>query len=149
VLFVCHNNTCRSPMARVVAQALADADGGGAFAFAAAGTHATGGERIDPRAAEALAGHGFAADRVRSRRLTPDDLATFDLVIAMDDANLAELARLRDPIDGRQRLLLDFVPGERGRSVPDPYYGDRAGFDHALGLCITGCRGLLAALRAH
>jgi protein-tyrosine phosphatase len=143
ILFVCMGNLCRSPMAHSMALDLA-LEG---LRFDSAGTHVgMGGEPMDTRAAEVLRRRGITPrPSARSRPVTASDFERFDLILAMDGENLAHL-REAGPIDrrGRIRLLLDLVPGRQGEDVPDPYFGNVAGFEHVYDLCQSG----LAALEA-
>ncbi|MBT3067064.1 low molecular weight protein-tyrosine-phosphatase [Rhodoferax sp. U11-2br] len=148
VLLVCMANVCRSPMACAVARQLAHTQGCGTqLHFDSAGTHAHIGKRLDVRAQAVLLKHQYTPPKTRSRGVTVTDFERFDLILAMDEANLAALRR-QCPISlhGKLRLLLSFAPELGMSEVPDPYYGDLAGFERVLGLCEAGARGLLAEL---
>lgn len=150
VLFVCMGNICRSPMAMAIGQRLAENAGGGAWKFDSAGTHAEhhAGARPDPRANAVLRKHGYAECKHRARRIATRDFERFDLIVAMDRANLAELRRqCPGDLAHKIRLLLDFVPSQRGEDVPDPYYGSVEGFERVFELCEAGVAGLLASGR--
>jgi protein-tyrosine phosphatase len=144
VLIVCMGNICRSPMAEaVLAQTWVRAcelRGERAWARAlqvdSAGTHAGHiGERIDRRAAAALVRRGYQPPTGRSRRVTEADFGRYDLVLAMDHDNLANLRRLAGPPHhDRLRLMLDGTPGRQGAEVPDPYFGNEQGFEAVLDL---------------
>jgi protein-tyrosine phosphatase len=146
ILMVCTANICRSPMAKVVAQQLADQAGQPRLlTFDAAGTHAqNGGGRPDPRAKAVLTARKYALANTRSRRITAQDFEHFDLLLAMDESNLAALQR-QCPAEQQHklRLLLSFAPELGVTEVPDPYFGNRAGFERVLDLCEAGVRGLL------
>lgn len=146
LLMVCMGNICRSPMAQAVAEKLtADARLSRQLTFDSAGTHAPRlGERPDPRAAATLLRHGYSAGHIRSRRIAPHDFQGFDLILAMDATNLADLRRLCPPAHlHKLRLFLDFAPGLNTADVPDPYYGNAAGFERVLDLCEAGAKGLI------
>lgn len=148
VLLVCMANVCRSPMACAVAQQLAQSSGRRAdWTFASAGTHAQqGGKRPDARAQATLLKRRYTAVKTRSRQVVVQDFARFDLILAMDEANLASLKRLAPPAaHGKLRLLLPFAPELGVAEVPDPYYGDLAGFERVLDLIEAGVKGLLAS----
>lgn len=146
---VCMGNTCRSPMARAIACKLAAAAGlAPGFEVDCAGTHADPlGERPDPRAVLALARHGYDMGRARSRPVEEQDFQSFDLILAMDLDNLAELRRLCPAQHGHKlHLLLDFAQEIEEVEVPDPYYGNQQGFEQVLVLCETGIGSLIRHL---
>ena len=146
ILFVCTGNLCRSPMAQVVGQHLARGAGLALrLDFDSAGTQALRGKApIDPRARTVLTRAGYVFEPHRARRVTRQDLALSDLVLAMDAGHLEVLRELCEPeLAPRLHLFLDYAPGFEGRDVPDPYYGDVDGFERVLALCEAGVRGLL------
>ena len=109
-----------------------------------AGTHAGGWQGTDPRALASLARAGYEASSRRARRVAAADFEDYDLVLAMDRDNLAALRQRCPPTQMHQlHLWLDFAPGQAGRDVPDPYFGDEPGFDHVLNLCEAGARGVM------
>ena len=86
-----------------------------------------------------------------SSRARPD-FDEFDLLLAMDGANLTELRRLAPDAPGRAKVRLprEFDPASAGADdldVPDPYYGDGDGFERVLELVQAACAGLLSAIR--
>ena len=146
LLMVCMGNICRSPMAQSVARKLAcDAGISQLVTFDSAGTHAHRlGERPDARVAQTLLRHGYHVDCSRSRRIAAADFQEFDLILAMDGRNLADLQRLCPPEHSRKlQLFLAFAEGLGETEIPDPYYGNVEGFDRVLGLCEAGARGLI------
>lgn len=148
ILMVCMGNICRSPMAMAVAKKLArDAGRARDFEFESAGTLAQRvGERADPRAKSVLLGRDYEAGNARARRVIDQDFERFDLILAMDQANMASLQRQCPPkYIGKLRLFLDFAPEAGVDEVPDPYYGNLAGFERVLDLCEAGARGLIEA----
>lgn len=158
VLFVCMGNICRSQIALVVARAIASqvtesiaASAPGApkrFVFDSAGTHAQQvGGRPDTRAAAVLKRRGYPACDQRPRRVAAADFEQFDLILAMDDANLADLQR-QCPPECMHKLhrFLDFAAGPGTREVPDPYYGNVQGFERVLDLCESGAAALIVTL---
>ena len=151
ILAVCLGNICRSPSAEGVMQHLVEAaDLTGHIQLDSAGTGAYHvGERPDRRSAAAARQRGIEL-RGRARQFEASDFDEFDHVVAMDQANLRELAGLcRSQADrAKLSLLRDFDPeSPKGSSVPDPYYGGPGGFDEVLDICEAGCRHLLARLR--
>jgi protein-tyrosine phosphatase len=130
VLFVCLGNICRSPLAEGALRAAAE-EAGLAIETDSAGTgnwHA--GEPPDRRAQAAARRHGTDISDLRARQVRPDDFRRFDLVLALDTRNLADLAEIRPAgATAELGLLMDYVPGREGQSVADPYYGDDRDFD--------------------
>jgi protein-tyrosine phosphatase len=153
VLFVCLGNICRSPTAEGVMRALlAEADLDAEVEVDSAGT---GGWHVgappDERATAAAAARGITLEGA-ARRLDPADLDRFDLIVAMDRENLAELRQLAVSPEQEAKLVLlrefDEAAVAAGESeVPDPYYGGDHGFHHVLDVVERGCRGLLERLR--
>ena len=111
------------------------------------------GEPPDERAQHAAARRGYALSELRGRQIAAEDFERFDLLIAMDDKNVAALRQVCAP-DQRDkiRLLMEFVPEAdarwgSAREVVDPYFGGAEGFEQVLDQCEAACRGLIAALR--
>ena len=137
VLFVCHGNICRSPMAEFVMKDLVKKAGrGGEFDIASAATSSEEiGNPVYPQARRKLAEHGLACDGKRARQFTARDYSHYDLIIGMDSANIRSLRRASggDP-EGKVRLLLYVY-----LFVADPWYtGD---FDAAWNDIYTGWPG--------
>ncbi|TCP15739.1 protein tyrosine phosphatase [Crenobacter luteus] len=148
ILFVCMGNICRSPTAEGVMRARLEAAGLDGWRVDSAGTHGYHvGEAPDPRTCAAAARRGYALDGLRARRVEADDFERFDLILAADRRNLAELTA-RCPAEHRHKLalLLDVLDGGVDE-VPDPYYGGAQGFDTVLDLVEAACDGWLARLR--
>jgi protein-tyrosine phosphatase len=150
VLFVCMGNICRSPtvegvLRHIVTQELPD----WRIAFDSAGTHAYHvGEPPDPRAQRAALRRGIDLSALRARRVTAEDFARFDLVLAMDPLNLACMEDVC-PAEyrSRLRLMLEFAPGAGRVDVPDPYYGGSNGFEYVLDLAEEAAAGLVSHFR--
>lgn len=94
-----------------------------------------------------LAENGIRSNSI-SRQVTPIDLAEADYVIVMDRDNLHDLKAMaqRTPLNGRLHLLLEFAAAPPTLEVPDPYYN--GSFEKVYQLVESGCRGLLAQIRA-
>lgn len=110
------------------------------------------GSAPDERATTAAAGRGIALEGA-ARQVSAADFDDFNLMIAMDSANLSDLRALAS--DDRQRakvrLLREFDPAGAGTGdldVPDPYYGPGDGFERVLDMVEASCRGLLAQIQA-
>lgn len=147
VLFVCHGNICRSPMAEfVMKQLVSDAGLSDRFEIASAATSAEElGNPVYPPARRKLAEHGLRCDGKTARQLTRRDIEHYDLLIGMDGWNLRNMRRLfgnRHP--EKLHLLLEYT--SRPGDVADPWYtGD---FDATWRDVLEGCEGLLDALCA-
>jgi len=98
-----------------------------------------------PPAIAAAAQRGIDLSRLRARQFTPDDFTDFDLILAMDRANLDRIEALR-PTDSRTpvRLMLDFAPASGRTDVPDPYFTHD--YEGALDLIEAAAAGLLDQL---
>lgn len=149
ILFVCMGNICRSPTAEGILRAKLDAAGlTEAVELDSAGTgdwHV--GKAPDSRAIQAAAGRGYAIGDLRARQVAEDDFQRFDLILAMDQDNLAWLEQLR-PDEGAVPELLLARQGLAVDEVPDPYYGGAAGFERVLDLLESACDGLVAEVAA-
>ena len=145
ILFVCHGNICRSPMAEFVMKDLVKKAGlEQKFHIASAATSTEElGNPVYPPARRELAAHGIGCAGHAARQLTPADYAAYDLLIGMDRANLRNMRRIcgGDP-EGKIHLILEYA-GRSGQEVADPWYtGD---FETTWRDVLAGCRGLLDA----
>jgi protein-tyrosine phosphatase len=85
---------------------------------------------------------------LRARQVQTDDFQRFDLILAMDEDNLATLQDRAPAIaHDRLRLFLEFAPDAERQDVPDPYYGGPNGFEEVLDLVEAASAGLIAHLR--
>ena len=145
VLFVCHGNICRSPMAEFIMADMIKKKGlaGGITVASAATSTEELGDPVYPPAKRILAAHGISCAGKTARQMTRRDYAEYDMLIGMDRENDRNMRRMTggDPA-GKIRLLLDFTdtPGE----VSDPWY--TRDFDRAWDDIERGCRGLLEYL---
>ncbi|NCT82600.1 MAG: low molecular weight phosphotyrosine protein phosphatase [Comamonadaceae bacterium] len=148
ILFFCMGNICRSPTAEGVMRAKLAAAGLD-VEVDSAGTHGYHvGAPPDARSQQHAARRGYDLSALRARQLVAQDFDRFDLVLAMDDDNLARAERLCPPAQRqRLKLLLDYAPQAGKRHVPDPYYGGAAGFEEVLDLVEAACDGLIEVLR--
>jgi protein-tyrosine phosphatase len=156
ILFICMGNICRSPTAEGVfrhqVQRVLDAATAGRFEIDSAGTHNYHpGEPPDARSQHHAKRRGYDLSALRARALTDDDIARFDHLIVMDDANYAAVIRRANPAHhSKVKRLTEFCVSDafkRFREVPDPYYGEAADFERVLDLVEDGCAGLLAHVR--
>ena len=146
ILFVCHGNICRSPMAEFVMKELVKKEGLEAdFEIASAATSTEEiGNPVYPPARRKLAEHGIGCAGHAARQLTAGDYGCWDYLIGMDSANLRNMRRIcGGDQSGKISLLLDWTdcPGD----VADPWYtGD---FEATWQDVLAGCRGLLDHIR--
>jgi protein-tyrosine phosphatase len=146
ILFVCLGNICRSPAAEGVFRARA-ATAGLDCEIDSAGTGAWhAGKPPDPRMIHAAAARGIDISGQRARQVDTGDFYVYDMILAMDASNLADLREMA-PADAEATVgaFLDFA---EGGDVPDPYYGGADGFGHVLDLIERAADGLVARLKA-
>ena len=145
ILFICHGNICRSPMAEYVLRDLADRAGLAAQVrvASAATSREEIGNPVYPPARRELAAHGIPCTGHAARQLTRADYDRYDLLIGMDSANIRNMTRLcgGDPA-GKIHRLLDCT--DRPGDVADPWYtGDFAATWRDV---LDGCTALLEML---
>lgn len=146
VLFVCMGNICRSSMAQgVFRQMIEQAGLQEIVSVASAGTHAFHeGEAPDKRAQLAVAKRGYDITSLCATKVTPDHFAEFDLILAMDWDNHSLLQQMAPRGSAHKiQLLMRFASDHESATVPDPYYGNQAGFEQALDYIEDACAGLL------
>ena len=146
ILFVCHGNICRSPMAEFVLKDMVRKRGlTDRFEIASAATSREElGNPVYPPARRKLAQHGIPCQGHHARQMTKEDYSRYDRIICMDRANLRNISRLTggDP-EGKLSMLLDYT-SRAGQEVADPWY--TGNFDDTWRDVTEGCEGLLAAL---
>lgn len=142
ILFVCHGNICRSPMAEFVMKSMAEKRGAGGrlhIASAATSDEETGND-IHRGTRDILRVKGIPFTKRRARRLEKKDYAEYDYIIGMDSMNLRNMKYiLGEDTENKIHLLLDF--SENPRDIADPWYtGD---FDAAYNDVTEGCAALM------
>lgn len=147
ILFVCAGNICRSPTAEGIMRKLIKEQGlEKEIAVDSAGTSSYHqGDAPDSRAISCALIHGVDIRDIRSRALRADDFADFDLILAMDNMNLADMQYKRPAGDKRYekaklKLMLEYAP-EYGENVLDPYY--HHGFDQVYEMLEKACQNIL------
>ena len=146
ILFVCHGNICRSPMAEFVMKDLVKKAGlETEFLIESAATSTEEiGNPVYPPARRKLAEHGISCAGKTSRQLIRADYGQYDLLIGMDRANIRNMNRIcgGDP-EGKLHLLMEYTdhPGD----VADPWYTDD--FETTWRDVLAGCKGLLERLQ--
>ena len=146
VLFVCHGNICRSPMAEFVMKDLAEKVSVSHLLHieSAATSSEELGNSVYPPARRMMAQHGISCDGKRARQIRAAEYDDWDLIIGMDQRNLRNMLRIfRDDPEQKIHLLLDYAD-RSGEEVADPWYtGDfQATWDDVQ----AGCQGLLKEL---
>jgi len=146
ILFVCHCNICRSPMAEFIFRDLVNKQGLSAeFVVASAATSMEEiGNPVYPPAKRKLAEYGIRAEGHHARRMERRDYQEYDYIIGMDSWNYRNMLRIAGK-DNKEKisLLLDYT--DHPRDVADPWYtGD---FEKTYDDVLAGCQGFLAYLR--
>lgn len=151
VALVCLGNICRSPMADVVlSDRVAAAGLSDRVTVESCGTgdwHVGG--RMDHRAAATLTTAGYDASRHRAQHLDGSWAERFDVLLAMDESNLAGVRAATSAVPGaeeRAMLFRTFDPVDPGGEVPDPYYGGDSGFEEVLAMVERTTDAIVAAL---
>lgn len=149
VLFVCLGNICRSPTAEgVFRHKVREAGLVDRVEIDSAGTgdwHV--GKPPDARTRAAALRRGYDLSGLRARQVSAADFSRYDLVLAMDNANLRDLKRLRSS-SGKAELDLFLARYDLEiDEVPDPYYGGEDGFEQVLDLVERACDGLLTEVK--
>ena len=151
ILFVCLGNICRSPAAQAVMQRLVDERGlTERFLIDSAGTSGYhDGDLPDRRMRVHARPRGYELTH-RSRRVEGSDFEEFDLIVAMDAANAADLQRMAATPDEARKIVMmgDYIGQFRNHYdyVPDPYYEGSEGFELVLDLLEDACNNLLDKL---
>lgn len=144
ILFVCHGNICRSPMAEsVMAHLVKERDLTDIQVASAATSTEELGNPVHPGTRRVLANHGIPLVPHRARQMTHRDAGEYDYLIGMDSANLRNMARIAGSMD-RIHGLLDW--SSLPRDIADPWYtGD---FETTFKDVWEGCSSLLSMLLA-
>ena len=143
ILFVCLGNICRSPMAEYVLRHQA-AERGLSHLVETASAGTSGwhdGEGMHRGTKAELKAHGIAADGFSSRKIRREDPAHYDLIIAMDDDNLAELEQRFGRHPGKIFKITDLLPDSGYSHVPDPWY--TGNFNETRRILTACCSALL------
>jgi protein-tyrosine phosphatase len=150
ILFCCMGNICRSPTAEAVFRHyVAQAGLTEQFHIDSAGTHDYHiGDPPDARTQRTAKQRGYDMSNLRGRQVEAADFMRFDYVLAMDEANLDILRRLRPHnVQSHLGLFLEFAQHHAEREVPDPYYGGSDGFERVLDMVEDASNGLLLHVR--
>lgn len=150
IMFVCHGNICRSPMAEFIMKDMVQKEGiAEQFIIASSATSTEEiwngvGNPVYPPAKDQLARHNISCEGKRAVQLTAGDYDKYDLLIAMDDANVRNMHSILggDP-EGKIKKLMNYT--SRPGNVADPWYSGR--FDIAYRDIYEGCLALLTSLK--
>ena len=145
ILFACHGNICRSPMAEFIFKALVKARGleDRYHVESAAVSAEELGNPIYPPARRCLSQHGVWFDQGKgARQITAADYGRFDRIVCMDSSNLRLIKRIiPEDREGKIHLLMSYAG--TGRDVADPWYtGD---FETTFQDILEGCEAMLAS----
>ncbi|CAH1545684.1 MULTISPECIES: low molecular weight protein-tyrosine-phosphatase [Gammaproteobacteria] len=146
ILVVCMGNICRSPTGEAVLRAKAEKLGVDVEIDSAGtiGYHA--GNSPDARSMQAGKQRGYSFKGIRSRQVKVEDFGEFDLVLAADKANLADLLDIC-PVEHRHKVSLFLSHSDsKYDEIPDPYYGGERGFELVLDLIEEASEAILNKL---
>ena len=142
ILFVCHGNICRSPMAEFVMKDLVKKAG----LASQPPSREEIGNPVYPPARRKLEEHGISCDGHTARQLTNADYEKYDLLLGMDRANLRDMYRIcGGDFSGKLHLLMDYT--DHPHDVADPWYTDD--FEATWQDVLAGCQGLLREITGH
>ena len=142
ILFVCHGNICRSPMAEFVMKDMINRKGlSKQFEINSAATSTEEiGNPVYPPAKRELLKHGISCEGKTARRMTKGDYEYYDYIIGMDRGNIRNIERIvGSDIDGKISLLLSYAGLDR--DISDPWF--TGNFGATWNDVVKGCRGLL------
>ena len=157
VLFICHGNICRSPMAEYILKDMAEKRGlKDILEIASAATSTEEiwngkGNPVYPPAQKELLKHGIGKTGYtdftgkRARQVTKEDYGYYDYLLCADANNIKNTIQITgSDVDSKIKLFLDFSvdPKRKGKSISDPWYSGR--FDETYRDVVSGCEGLLA-----
>ena len=150
ILFICHGNICRSPMAEFILKDMVKKLGiADRFEIKSAATSAEEiwngvGNPVYPPARKELAKHGIRCDGKRAVQLKASDYDYYDYLIGMDSMNMRNMERMTGHRAGeKMKLLLEYAGENRG--ITDPWYSGR--FDVTYEDVVTGCKAFLEYLK--
>lgn len=145
ILFVCHGNICRSPMAEFIFKDLIKKNGlGEKFDVASAAVSSEEiGNPVYPPAKRKLAEYGISCKGKTAVQIKNYDYQKYDYIIAMEEYNISRMKKIiPDDPEGKIKLLLDFT--ENHGDIDDPWYSGN--FDITFDEILKGCKGILKYL---
>ena len=146
ILFVCMGNICRSPSAEgFFARVLEQSAYKDLVSCDSAGTHSYHvGHAPDSRAVDTATNFGVDIAHLRARKVSVSDFHNYDLIVAMDRSNFADLKAIQ-PVSSNAslKMMMKYHPEGQPEEVPDPYYGGIDGFTYMCELLESATVGLL------
>ena len=144
VLFVCHGNICRSPMAEFIMKDMARKAGVTLRVDSAAVSYEEEGNDIYPPAKRTLQAHGIPFSKHRAHRISVAEASEYDVIVIMDSSNQRLLSRIVSPPNmTKVHKMMEYAG--KASDVSDPWYtGD---FERTYMDITEGCEGLLASLK--
>ena len=150
ILAVCAGNICRSPAAEAAIREAANA-AGVEVEIDSAGTGSWHiGQPPHPESVAAGERVGLTV-KGRARKVTPADFDRFDIILAMDQANLRDLHEMAPSLEAqaRTRLFRTYDPTASSDEVPDPWGGPESGYDETVRIVRAAANGLVAEIQEH
>lgn len=143
ILFVCHGNICRSPMAEFIMKEMASKAGVAMRIDSAAVSYEEEGNDIYPPAKRTLSTHGIPFGRHSAHRVTNAEASEYDVIVIMDSSNKRLLSRILSPMNmSKVHMMMEYAG--KSTDVSDPWYtGD---FEKTYRDITEGCAGLLESL---
>lgn len=144
ILFICHGNICRSPMAEFIMKDMARKAGVALRVGSAAVSYEEEGNDIYPPAKRTLQAHGIPFSRHHAHRISDAEASEYDVIVIMDTSNKRLLSRILSPMNmSKVHMMMEYAG--MASDVSDPWYtGD---FERTYRDITEGCKGLLASLK--
>lgn len=136
ILMVCLGNICRSPLADGLLRKKVEEKGLNVTVDSAGTSSYHIGSEPDARTQENALKHGVDLSFLRARQFSKSDFQDFDRIYAMDNSNVFNILQMAqsDADKEKVKLLLDLIPEQHNKEVPDPYYGGEQGFEKVFQL---------------
>ena len=156
ILCVCLGNICRSPTAEVILRHYCEQSKLNVLIDSAGTSNYHPNKAPDPRSQKHAKRRGYDLSTLRARQLRVEDFREFDLILAMDQQNLADIEQLSHKamqqfgvIKAKIALMSEHDTRYPKQAVPDPYYGGDAGFEHVLDQCESSSQAWVHFLQKH